>query len=163
MVTPGCRNEFIDCQKAKVRIAVLLIMDVKTRWNSTLELLERAYRLREFTREWLQNPKYSEHRPLFTTQDKLVLATVPGYPDAVRVWNRTGWSSLGCYPENRGTHRVRGWVRTGPRFHFTVPTTLAPIKYLSSNRIMTWSIRKWFSCSRSITSCIQICNLTDIR
>jgi hypothetical protein len=50
-LTPGRRNEFIDCQKAKVRIAVLLIMDVKTRWNSTLELLERTYRLREFTRE----------------------------------------------------------------------------------------------------------------
>ena len=45
-------------------------MDVKTRWNSTLELLERAYRLREFTREWLQNPKYAEYRPLFTTQDE---------------------------------------------------------------------------------------------
>jgi len=69
-LTPGRRNEFIDCQKAKVRIAVLPIIDVKTRWNSTLELLERAYRLREFTREWLQNPKYSEYRPLFTTQDE---------------------------------------------------------------------------------------------
>jgi len=69
-LTPGCRNEFIDCQKAKVRIAVLPIMDVKTRWNSTLELLERTYRLREFTREWLKNPKYSDYRPLFTTQDE---------------------------------------------------------------------------------------------
>jgi len=69
-LTPGRRNEFIDCQKAKVRIAVLPMMDVKTRWNSTLELLERAYRLREFTREWLQNPQYSEYRPLFTTQDE---------------------------------------------------------------------------------------------
>jgi len=69
-LTPGRRNEFIDSQKAKVHIAVLLIMDVKTRWNSTLELLERAYSLREFTREWLQNPKYSEYRPLFTTQDE---------------------------------------------------------------------------------------------
>jgi len=42
-LTPGHRNEFIDCQKAKVLIAVLPIMDVKTGWNSTLELLERAY------------------------------------------------------------------------------------------------------------------------
>jgi hypothetical protein len=50
-LTPGRRNEIIDCQKAKVRIAVLPIMDVKTGWNSTLELIERAYRLREFTRE----------------------------------------------------------------------------------------------------------------
>jgi len=69
-LTPGRRNEFIDCQKAKVRIAVLPIMDVKTRWNSTLELLERAYRLREFTREWHHNPKYAQYRPLFTTRDE---------------------------------------------------------------------------------------------
>jgi hypothetical protein len=69
-LTPGCRNEFIACQKDKVHIAVLPIMDVKTRWNSTLELLERAFLLWEFTREWLQNPKYAEYRPLLTTQDE---------------------------------------------------------------------------------------------
>jgi len=69
-LTPGRRNEFIDCQKAKVLISVLLIMDVKTRWNFTLELLECAYRLLEFTCEWLQNPKYSGYRQLFTTQDE---------------------------------------------------------------------------------------------
>jgi len=69
-LTPGHRKQFIDCQKAKVRIAVLPIMDVKTSWNSTLELLERAYRLWEFTREWLQNPKYTEYWPLFTTEDE---------------------------------------------------------------------------------------------
>jgi len=45
-------------------------MDVETRWNSTLELLEYAYRLREFTHEWLQHPKYTDYRPLFTTQDR---------------------------------------------------------------------------------------------
>jgi len=67
-LTPGRRNEFIDFHKAKVRIAVLPIIDVRTRWNSTLELLERAYRLREFTCNCLHNPKYSEYRPLFTTQ-----------------------------------------------------------------------------------------------
>jgi hypothetical protein len=61
-LSPGRRNEFIDCQKAKVRIAVLPIMDVKTHWISTLELLECAFRLREFTREWLQNPNYAEYR-----------------------------------------------------------------------------------------------------
>jgi len=69
-LTPGHRNEFIDCQKAKVRIAVLPIMDGKTRWNSTLELLERAYQLQQFTCEWLQNLNYTEYRPLFTTQDE---------------------------------------------------------------------------------------------
>jgi hypothetical protein len=69
-LTPGHRNEFIDCQKANVRIAALLIMYVKTPWNSTLELVERAYRLQEFTREWLQNPKYAKYRPLFTNQNE---------------------------------------------------------------------------------------------
>jgi len=69
-LTPGRRNEFIDCQKPKVCIVILPIMDVKTGWNSTLQLLECAYRLREFTRQWLQNPKYAQYRPLFTTQDE---------------------------------------------------------------------------------------------
>jgi len=46
------------------------IMDVKTHWNSTLELLERTYHLQEFTHEWLQNLIYSEYRLVFTTQDE---------------------------------------------------------------------------------------------
>jgi hypothetical protein len=70
MLTPGHQNEFIDCQKAKVRIAVLPIMDVKAPWDSTLELLKRAYRLREFTCESLKNSKYSDYRSLFATQDE---------------------------------------------------------------------------------------------
>jgi len=45
-------------------------MDVKRHWNLTLELLEGAYWLGEFTREWLQHPKYSNSRPLLTTQDE---------------------------------------------------------------------------------------------
>jgi len=69
-LTPGSQNEFIDCQNAKVRIAVLPIMDVKERWNMTLELLKPAYRLREFKREWLKNPTYSDYWLLFTTQDE---------------------------------------------------------------------------------------------
>jgi hypothetical protein len=69
-LTAGRRNEFIDCQNATVRITVLPIMDVKTRSNSTLELLEHAFRLHEFTQEWLKNPKYSDYRPHFMTQDE---------------------------------------------------------------------------------------------
>jgi len=67
----------------------------------------------------------------------IVLATVPSYPAAVRVWNRTRWSSPGCYPEDRGTHRVREQVGTGPRFYITVPAALAPIMYLGSEHITT--------------------------
>jgi hypothetical protein len=39
-----------------------------------VELLERAYRLGEFTREWLKNPKYNDYWPLFITQDELTVA-----------------------------------------------------------------------------------------
>jgi hypothetical protein len=70
MLTPGRRNQFIDCHKNKDRIAVLPITDVKTHWNSILELLKRTYHSLEFTREWLYNPKYTENRPEFTTQDE---------------------------------------------------------------------------------------------
>jgi hypothetical protein len=45
-------------------------MNVKTHWNSALELLEWANQLRKFTLEWLQYPKATECRPLFTTQDE---------------------------------------------------------------------------------------------
>ena len=93
----------------------------------------------------------------------LVLATVPGYPAAVRVWNWTGSSTPGCYPENRGTHRVWGQVGTGLRFHITVPSTLAPIKYLSSDRIVTWSVRRLCNIRPSFTSRCQICDWSNIR
>jgi hypothetical protein len=69
-LTSGRRNELIDFPKANVRIAVLPVMDVKTRWKSSLELLKRTYSFQEFTCEWLQNPKYAEYRALFTTQDE---------------------------------------------------------------------------------------------
>jgi hypothetical protein len=49
------------------------MMDVTTRLKSTLEFLERAYRLREFTRLWLHIPKYAEYRSLFTTQDEWMI------------------------------------------------------------------------------------------
>jgi len=55
-----------------------------------------------------------------------------------------------------------GRIRTRPPFHFMVPTSLAPINYLSFDCIMTWSILTLFSFSRSFTSCIGICNPTDI-
>ena len=67
-LTPGRWIEFIDCQGLTVRIAIPPIMNGKTCWNLTLELLERAFRLCEFTRELLENQKCSDYRPLFTTQ-----------------------------------------------------------------------------------------------
>jgi hypothetical protein len=70
MMTPGRQNEFIRSQNAKVCIAALPNMDVKTRWNSTLQLLQHAYNLRILTHQSLHNPKYSQYRALFTTQDE---------------------------------------------------------------------------------------------
>jgi len=43
-LTPGRQSEFIDSQTASFQNAALTIVDVKTWWNSTAELLERAYR-----------------------------------------------------------------------------------------------------------------------
>jgi len=60
-------------QNAKVHIVVMMIMDVKTCCNSTQELLECAFRLPQNTYEWLKNPKYSDYRPLFTTQHDLTI------------------------------------------------------------------------------------------
>jgi len=74
-LTPCRWNELIDCQKAKVCIAVLLIIDVKTCWNSTLKLLDCTYWLWEFTHDWLRHPKYTNYRPLFTTEDEWTIET----------------------------------------------------------------------------------------
>jgi len=53
-----------------VHIAVLSVMDGKTRWKLTLELFGEAYWLQELSSEWLKNPKYSDYQPLFTIQDE---------------------------------------------------------------------------------------------
>jgi len=85
----------------------------------------------------LREQKIHKIHAAIKVQLYIVLATVPVYLAAVLARNQTRWSSPGCYPENRGTHRLRGRVGTGPRFHFTVPTPLAPIKYLNSSCIAT--------------------------
>jgi hypothetical protein len=69
-LTSGRQNHFIDCHHAKVHIAVGAIMDVKMRWNSRQESLKWVYQLGEFICKWLQNPKYTEHWPVFTPLDE---------------------------------------------------------------------------------------------
>jgi len=49
---------------------------------------------------------------------------------------------------------------TTQHFNFTI---LAPIKYLSSDRTMTWSVRTLCRLSRSFTFRCQICDHTNIR
>jgi len=46
---------------------------------------------------------------------------------------------------------------------YFIIATLAPIKYLCSDRIMTWSIRRLCSFSISFTSSLQIYDLTNTR
>jgi len=70
-------------------------------------------------------------------QFRVVVAMVLGYLAAVQVWNLPRGSSPVCYPGHMYTLRVWRWVRTGPQFYFTVPTSLAPIKYLNSYFIAT--------------------------
>jgi len=72
-LTPGCQNKFIDCEKATVRIALLPIMDLTTRWNSTLEFVQCAYQLQEFTHDSLRNPKYTVYWILYKTQNECTI------------------------------------------------------------------------------------------
>jgi hypothetical protein len=66
--SPKRRDDFLETQRGKELIAVTLILDVKTRWNSTLAMLERAYRLRPYTRFWLQ--EYPQFSTLWTTEEE---------------------------------------------------------------------------------------------
>ena len=92
---------------------------------------------------------------------QVVLPTVPN-------------SQVGCScssnPEQDHCHRIyhtkTRMVAIGPvvatkSCHFNL-TTLAMIKYLSYDRIMTWTICRLCSFARSFTSRFQICNPTNI-
>jgi len=46
--------------------------------------------------------------------------------------------------------------------HFNL-TTSVQMKYLSPDHIVTWSICRWCRISRCFTSCVQICDPTNIR
>jgi len=63
----------IECQNGPLRTSEIRIMDVNKHWISTLQFLECTYQLREFRREWLHNPKFSNYQPLLTTQDEWMI------------------------------------------------------------------------------------------
>jgi hypothetical protein len=96
------------------------------------------------------------------THTHVVLATGPGNPAAVRFlaggsvqfssvqFSAVQFGSVRCPAKNSNRDVLAGLlpgpdrnplffgrVETGPRVHFAVPTFLAPIKYLSSDHIMT--------------------------
>jgi len=66
--SPQRRQHFIEIQNNRVKIPTTLLYDVTTRWNSTLNMMERSVRLREFTKDWLQT--YAEFTPLWSPQDE---------------------------------------------------------------------------------------------
>jgi len=66
--SPQWHQHFIEIQNDRVNISTTLLYNVKTRWNSTLNMLERCVRLQEFTKDWLQT--YAKFRPLWSTPDE---------------------------------------------------------------------------------------------
>ena len=77
--------------------------------------------------------------------------------------NVNGFVLAGLLPESHINLQCFGRGVPPLPFHITVPATFAPIGYLSSDHIMTPSVRRLCSTSRSFTTCFQICDLTDIR
>ena len=108
-----------------------------------------------------------------------MLATGPGNPPEIRVW--TGYSvRFGSLPvRNPNLHCLGGFVprtghkpavnwsdctRTADPFHSSskLPPNVAAIKFLSSDRIMTWSVCRMCNFSYSFTSRCRICDRTNI-
>jgi len=92
---------------------------------------------------------------------RLELATVRN--SRIGSWSRSNPEPDRC---NRFYHTKTWTVAIGPvlppkTWHFNL-TTLAPIKYLSSDHIVPWSIRTLCGMSRSSTSRFQICETTNI-
>jgi len=99
--------------------------------------------------------------PMYNSS-QVVLAMVPTHQNG---------SGLGLGPEpnccNGFYHTKTRTVAIGPVLppitqHLN-NTTLAPIKYLSSDHIVTWSVHRLCSFTSSFASCIQICDPTNIR
>jgi hypothetical protein len=132
-----CRTEYgltMDATKKQLpsRKIVSLALD---EWTSTINHTITSV-----------NTYYTdEHWALCGLQ--LVLATGP---------NSRVSSGSGSYPE---LNRCNGFPY---KTRSSKSTFLAPTKYLSSDRITTWSIRRLCSFSRSFTSRFQICDPTSI-
>jgi hypothetical protein len=68
--SPQRAESYLDTQEGE-DIAVTLILDVLTRWNSLLFLLERAYRCRSFTEKWLSSsPSNTKYASCLATDDE---------------------------------------------------------------------------------------------
>jgi hypothetical protein len=75
------------------------------------------------------------------------------------IWNRTVAT---CLTTRKPCATGNGLVLLPKHRHFNI-TTLPPIKYLSSDHIMTWSVCRLCSSTRSVTLQIRIYDPTNIR
>jgi len=66
--SPQRRQHFFEIQNNRVKIPTTLLYDVKTRWNSTRNMLEISVRLRAFTKDWLLT--YAKFTPLWSTPEE---------------------------------------------------------------------------------------------
>jgi len=66
--SPQRRQHFIEIQNNRVKIPTTLLYDLKTLWNSTLNMLERSVQLREVNKDWLQT--YAEFTPVWSTPEE---------------------------------------------------------------------------------------------
>jgi len=92
-----------------------------------------------------------------TFREKVVVSCVSDGSGCTR--NRTMATPLGT----RKTWIIGNGPILPPIPRHSVVTILPPIDYLSSDHIMTWSVRTLCGCRRSSTSCCQICDGTNIR
>jgi len=97
-------------------------------------------------------------------EPQLVLATGLGNQPAVQFSPAVCFSSV-HYPAKNPTQVDLAGVLPRPDWgsNFTVPTTFPPIKYLSSDHVMTCSVCILCSSTRSFAYQFPICDPTDIR
>jgi hypothetical protein len=78
------------------------------------------------------------------------------------VWFQTqlktqlAFSRQGCYPDPTMNRGFLAGLDPGRGSKYSVPTPFAPIEYLSTDRIVTWPIRKLCRIMCSVTSHVQI-------
>jgi hypothetical protein len=72
--------------------------------------------------------------------------------------HRTGQVLVGCYPDLTYTRVFWARLDLNSGSNCMVPGHLAPIKYMSYDRILTWSVCRLCISTFSFTSCCQICD-----
>src|SRR5215207_2907009 len=71
MASPQRLEIFLNIQTAQgVKKPIGMVRDVRTRWGSTVRMLQRACRKRHIIKEWLKHPKNVNLQYLYPTSDE---------------------------------------------------------------------------------------------